>query len=143
MRSRPSTPVLVGAVAFLVIVVGTAGWLVTRPHPAPGSQGITARVRPASIDSSPHGLNDGCFTSSRLQYAGRDGAQKEQFVLTMTLKNDPGSLGELVTMLDGQQCATALTRAVSSVRGQFKSDLRSGGLTISYRTAAGTRVQLP
>jgi hypothetical protein len=143
VNTRPSTPVLVAAAAIIVVVIGAIGWLVTRPHPAPGSQGIAGRVHSRAVDSTPHRLDDGCFASSRLQYAGCDAAQKEQYVLTMTLKDDPGSLSDLVATLDRRQCATAVTGAVSAAREQLKSDPRFGGVTVSYRTAAGTRVQLP
>lgn len=138
-----SKPQGIGGAAALLVVVVVAAWLLTRPHPAPSSEGVLARSQTTVVAESSTPLNDGCFTSSSVQAAGRDSAAHHVYVLTLTLKDDPGSMADLVTTLDRRECAAAIASATGNAEDRLKADRNFGGLAVSYRTSAGARLQLP
>ncbi|MFN2466043.1 MAG: hypothetical protein ABR598_07245 [Candidatus Dormibacteria bacterium] len=131
------------AVAVALLVLALAAWLLTRPAPAPGAEGVAGRVQVQGLDTGTHTLDGGCFKSSRLQATGRDDRGQEQFVLTLTLRSDPATVGDLVSRLAEAACIRGVAEETQAAASRVKDRRDFGGLSTEYRTAAGVRVRLP
>jgi hypothetical protein len=140
--SLPTRRLVPAAVAVLLALV-VAGYFVTRPRPAGHTEGIAGRQALASFDSTPTAMSNACFTAYRVQTTGRYGPGHQVYALTFTLKNDPATVADLVSLLDRAECSKAVADATKSTRDRLGGDKSFAGLAVLYRTSSGARLEVP
>jgi hypothetical protein len=134
---------LIAAAALVLVVIAAAGLVITRPHPAAHTEGIAGRQSLATLDSTPVAMANGCLNSYRLQTAGRYGVGHQVYVLTFTLKSDPATVADLVSLLNQADCAKAIADTTKATRERLSTDKTYAGLAVLYRTSSGARLQIP